>query len=164
MPDDFTARLGNVAYIPSTRLVAEDRMTTAHHNYVALGYPNSRNKKLDYLNKRVLPVAWKYSSMVKPNAELAGTLGISGQDHLFLDFDRPHSKDADGHVVNSVRVRGASGGALIDMGVIARADNIERGAKCDGRLAGILIEQPPSHKAIVALKIAFVFRRIGVQI
>src|SRR5216683_6517479 len=30
MPDDFTARLGNVAYIPSTQLVAEDRMITAH--------------------------------------------------------------------------------------------------------------------------------------
>ena len=163
MPDDFTARLGNVAYIPSTQLVAEDRMITAHHNYVALGYPNSRNKKLDYPNKGVLPVAWKYSSMAKPNAELAGTLGISGQDHLFLDFDRQHSKDADGHVVNSVRVRGAGGGALIDMGVIARADNLERGTKCDSRLAGILIEQPPSHKAIVALKIALVFRRIGVQ-
>ncbi|MGH7934896.1 MAG: hypothetical protein ACREQN_17280 [Candidatus Binataceae bacterium] len=164
MPDEFTARLGNVGYVPSEQLAVEDRLIATHHNYVALGYPNSRNRKLDYLNKRVLPVAWKYSSTVKPNTALAGTLGISGQDHLFLGFDSQHSKDSDGHVVNSVRVRGASGGALIDMGVIGSPHNLKPGAKCDGRLVGILIEQPPSHKAIVAVKIALILRRIGIQI
>lgn len=78
MPDGFISRLGNVGYVPGTQLVANDRTITVRHNYVALGYPNSKNKRIDYVNKRVLPVAWKYSSMVKTDAALARTLGISG--------------------------------------------------------------------------------------
>lgn len=66
--------------------------------------------------------------------------------------------------MNSVRVRGASGGALVDMGIIARPEDLRPGARSAGRLAGILIEQRPAQKKIVAVKIGFVFRAIGVQI
>jgi hypothetical protein len=108
-------------------------------------------------------VSWKYSASVKPNDQLARKLGISGQDHFFLDFDSKHSRDADGKIVNSISPVGASGGPLIDMGCIANPENLAPDRQLAGRLAGILIEHKDSDKAIVAVKIGLVLSRLGIK-
>jgi hypothetical protein len=162
LPQDVVTALGDVRYFEQAE-IADNRILPAGRNYLALGYPNSKNKKLNIWNKTVELVAWKYSALVKPNQQLAQKLGISGRDHLFLDFDSRHSKDAAGKIINSVKPRGASGGPLIDMGFIAKPENLAPDRQLTGHLAGILIENQDRDKAIVAVKIGLVLSRVGIE-
>jgi len=160
MPPDVINALGDVKYFEDSE-IGDGRTSPDGRNYLALGYPNSKNKKLDNPNKRVVPKLWKYSASAKPNDQLASRLGIFGHDHFFLDFDSEHSRDPGGEIVNSINPRGASGGPLIDMGRIANPENLAPDRQLRGRLAGILIEHQDRDKAIVAVKIGLVLGRVG---
>jgi len=160
IPLKMISELGDVQYIKETWL-ADDRTIAAGRSYLALGYPCSKNRKLDARAHSVKPTTWKYTSIVKKDHELAEVLGVSGNEHFFLTYDRKHSKDAEGRIVNPVDAHGLSGGPLIDMGHVAA--NLDPQKKREGRLAGLLIECRPIHKAIVSVKVGLVLRTVGVR-
>lgn len=159
LPKEFLAKLGKVEFIYEKDL-AVNRANTNGRLYLALGYPNSKNKKVDNRKKSVTPKYLKYSSIVKPNTALCQKLGISGNEHLFLDFDSKHSKNSDGLIVNSIEPRGISGGVLIDMGSISKPGQLVAGNPCKGKLAGMLIENHKDHKAMLAVKIGVVINHM----
>jgi hypothetical protein len=160
---EFAATLRNVGYIRKEQL-ADDRTVPLHRNYLALGYPCSKNRKVDVIRKSVRPTTWKYSAFMKEDPELAKIMGVPGEDHFFLNYDAKRSRNAEGEIVNSVDAHGLSGGPLIDMGYIGKPGNLRREEKCYGRLAGLLIEVRAAQKAIVAVKIGRILREVGVEI
>jgi hypothetical protein len=163
VPEDFVNALGNVKYIRATELV-DDRTVPAGRNYLAMGYPCSKNKKSVYVAKKtIVPTTWKYSSTVKNDPKLAKELGVSGADHFFLEYNRKHSRNANGEIVNSIAAQGLSSGPLMDLGYVGASENLQAGKKCEARLAGILIECPDDYEAIVAVKIGLVLRRVGIS-
>jgi hypothetical protein len=127
--------------------------------FLALGYPNSKNKNVNVPNKSVKPKFQKYSSIVKPNNDLCQKLGVSGNEHLFFEFDSKHSRNSDGAIGNSIEPRGMSGGAIIDMGRIGLKQLVP-GTPCQGKLAGMLIENHKDHKTILVIKIGVIIKKI----
>jgi hypothetical protein len=155
---EFLAKLKNVKFIYEKDL-AINLENTDSRLFLALGYPNSKNKKVNLLQKSVTPRFMKYSSTVKPNTDLCKKLGISENQHFFLNFNSKHSKNSDGLIVNSIAPKGISGGALIDMGSFG-PKQFEPGIQCKGKLAGMLIENHKEHKAISAIKIGVIINQI----
>ncbi len=144
--------LGAVKYISEDELSSNTSDTTGHV-YLVLGYPNTKNRKVKATGKCVLPQLWKYSSTHKPNPSLEAKLKIPSDSHYFLGFDKKHSKDASGTIVNSIDPTGISGGALIDLGNLANPKNLATSTQCKGRLAGLAIEFHATHRAIVATRL-----------
>jgi hypothetical protein len=83
--------------------------------------------------------------------KFAKKLGISGDDHLFVKYEKL-SKLESGEIVTSFHPQGMSGGALIDLGNIAKL--IVRGdpSNSNFRVAGILIEYHKSEERLVFVK------------
>lgn len=151
--------LGSVKYITEHE-ISPATSGSDGHVYLALGYPNTRNKRIDSSGKSVRAELWMYSSTAKTNDSLARKLGMTGADHLFIGFDKKHSKDSSGRIINSIKPKGASGGALFDLGYLAHPDNLTKTPECKGLLAGMLIEYHPDHGSIVATRIGAILNKI----
>ena len=165
LPSDVVEALGNVQYIREAQ-IADSEEEIHDRNFLALGYPYSKNKKVDVSRRSITPTRFPFSSLVHEKPELAKELGVSGRDHLFLDYSPKHSKNDKGQIVNSVAVTGMSGGPLIDMGIVAqyvakRVVHPEREPHYEGRLAGLLIECRDKHGAIVAVRISLILKAAG---
>ncbi|OAI10146.1 hypothetical protein A1507_21935 [Methylomonas koyamae] len=152
-------KIGDASYI-SDENIAKKQEKTEGKLYLALGYPNSKNKKINNIAKSVKPQLFRYSSTIKQSQELCNKLGISGDDHLFLQHNSKHSKDSDGITVNSIEPRGISGGALIDMGNISKPEQYTEHVQCTGKLAGLLIENNKEYRLMSAVKINFIIQHI----
>lgn len=144
---------------------SENELVTTYLNpkgrcYLALGYPHSRNKKINLSKKSVKPYYLKYTSIIVSNEQLCKKLKITGNDHYFLSFDPKKSKDSSGNIVNSVAPRGISGGALIDLGDFSKPYNLLDTAPCTAKLTGMMIENHPDQKAMVAVSIRIIIDQI----
>ena len=128
---------------------------------MVLGYPNSKNKKIDHVNRVVHSELWKYAGLAAPDQALQAKLGVSGKDHLFIKFNRKYSRAADGTRVNSISTRGISGGAVFDSGKLADPHNLQPDAYMPKRLAAIVIEYHPNYERIVAVKIRLIRQALG---
>ena len=137
---------------------------TRGHVYAALGYPNSKNKRIDHTKQHINTVIWPYAATALSGLSattLARSLKIGGEDHVFVKFDGKHSRDAQtGKIVNSVKPTGISGGALIDLGNIADLDRFTEPGT-GGRLVGLLIEHRAKYKAMVATRMTTIIQAIG---
>lgn len=151
--------LGNVKYIPEYEQASSMGDPTGHI-YLALGYPNSKNRKIKVAEKYVRPQLWKYSSTQKPNQALALKLGIHVDSHYFLGFNKKHSKDVCGNLVDSISPRGISGGALIDLGNLAHPANLN-GSTPQGLLTGLLIENHANYSTIVATSLEIILQGLS---
>jgi hypothetical protein len=154
------SELGDVGYVADCDLLLHDAPTSGYL-YVVLGYPNSKNKKIDHASKVARSELWKYAGLAGPVQDLQTKLKVSGKDHLFIGFDRKHSRAEDGTVVNSISPRGISGGAVFDAGNLADPDNLRPGVHMRRRLAAIVIEYHPEHNRIVATRVRVILGAIA---
>jgi len=157
--DEFIKKIGDVSFVEETQLIS-DNGSTEGKLYLALGYPNSQNKKINTHKASLTPKYIKYSSTIKPNDALCQKLGVSGEEHLFLGYDSTYSKDNNGHKVNSFAPKGISGGALVDMGKISDPKSYIPQTPCNGKIAGMLVENHKEFKAMSAVKINVVLDQI----
>lgn len=161
LTDDVAATLGNAQYITEESICA-NRAKIDGRVYLALGYPVSKNKRLNMAQSSIPPAPYSYTTNAKEDDVLAATLGVTGNDHFFLAREK-RSRDAQGQIVDSVKPVGLSGGALIDLGQLGRPENLSPLSPCTGYLAGILIENRSQRKALVAVKIQLILEHISVQ-
>ncbi|MGA2491468.1 MAG: hypothetical protein ABSF67_00805 [Roseiarcus sp.] len=94
--------------VATSAVVEEGRL------YTALGYPNSKNSKHNPLTRSVHPTLLPYSNVHKVDKAVAASLPCGGQRHIFLPYGK--RSRSNGQIVNSVQLRGMSGGAVIDSG------------------------------------------------
>ena len=151
------SELGAVKYIRQNELSSNKDDNTGRV-FLLLGYPNTKNRVIGTKENSVRPQLWKYWSTHKLSPSLAAKLGISGDDHYFIDFSKKHSSDALGAVVNSISPRGVSVGALVDLGNIASLSKITESAHCQGNLAGLAIEFHANYCTIVATHIQVILQ------
>lgn len=131
---------------------------TYGRHYVAFGYPTSKNKKINLKSNTVQPKFMKYSSIVKKNELLCNELRISGDDHLFLDYNSKHSMNSDGDKINSISPIGISGGALIDMGNNKQILEGKTANACE--LVAMLIENHKKYNLMSSVKLDFIINVI----
>jgi len=155
----FINKIWDVNFADETQLLFNNDDTEGKL-YLALGFPNSKNKKINTQETSLTPKYMKYSSTVKQNDALCQKLRISGADHLFLDYDSKYSKDDNGQIVNSYAPRGISGGALVDMGKTSDPKSYIPQTPCTGKIAGMLVENHKDFKAMSAVKINVIVEQI----
>ena len=122
---------------------------------MALGYPNSRNKKLDHAKRQARSRRATYAASALRDDKFAESLGITGADHLFVKYEK-RSQDASGAIVKSFSPVGMSGGALIDLGKVSSPSNLSSSIGLEFRLAALLIEIHLTRNRMVAVKIGTV--------
>lgn len=160
IPQDSADKLGEVAFLNSSR-VSHNQLSTANRFYLAMGYPLARNKgNITYSTQSIKTSLSKYTSEVGENAALAKKLGVTGNEHFFLKFEK-YSSTAEGKKVSSFKPRGMSGGALVDLGNFANVDKYSSDSKPTGYLCGLLIEHHREHQAMIAVRIEHVIGAIS---
>jgi hypothetical protein len=156
LPPELAARLGGAKFVTESELSYAD-VTTKGRAFTCLGFPNSKNTKLDR-NQRI--VTSQMASLTCPPALPKGLLrelGVSGNQHLFLKRKK-RSKDLVGNTVASFALPGMSGGAVIDLGNVADPANLA--GTCNPHLAGLFIEFHSKYEAIVATRLQFILNEI----
>src|SRR5664280_2661426 len=155
LPTDTVEALGPVKYIEEHE-IAEGSIDPIGRGYMAFGFPNTRNDpKINHDNRTLSSEALSYAATVTRNEALAKTLGISGEEHFFISYKK-RSRLPDGSIVNSIKPKGMSGGALIDIGRIDVASLEAQQQRF--ALAGLLIEhQNEKGPVVVAVRIPVIF-------
>ncbi|MBS8239747.1 MAG: trypsin-like serine protease [Marinobacter sp.] len=153
--EDFEASLGHLDYIDEKECLTHSQREPQKF-CLALGYPNSKNKKFDRNAKTVKEVPFIYSSFLKHEADLFSAVGASATSHLLLDFCGKYSKDEEGNKVNSWSPIGVSGGGLFSIKGLDFA-SIRADSWCQGKLIGIFIEFHRAQKVLVAVKLSTIY-------
>ena len=131
--------------------ISKNRIDPARRVYLAVGYPNSKNK-VKWQDRSIVPHRATYYSNFKEHKELFENLGISSESHLSIAYNRK-ALDADYNIVNAIHPRGISGGPFFDLGRIVSRDDLHRETPLDPLLSGLVIEYHKDHKAMLAVKI-----------
>jgi len=139
---------------------AKNITLTEGRAYVAMGFPNSQNKKIDSVKKSITPRFAKYTSTAKSKPELFKRLNLTGNDHIAIDHNKKYSRNPDGSITNSIRPRGMSGGALIDLGRLVTPEELKKSNVDPGFLAGILVEKHDEFNAMLSVKIDLILDAI----
>jgi hypothetical protein len=145
------ATLGAVEFLKVPEILAESAPTRTKL-FTAIGYARSRNKdKINHSRKTIETRISMYSAHVEDMPELAANLGITGAEHLFLQWE-PLSF-AGTTRMNTFGARGFSGGALLDLGEFTSDKSYERDPKGNAKLSGMIIEYYEPYRALVSVKI-----------
>jgi Trypsin-like peptidase domain len=141
--------LGEVRYLSEGEFGAPE-IDVSGHSLMALGFPVSKNKKIDHIKQKIRPKRSSYGAKALTDDEFARKIGVSGADHLFVKYER-RSRDASGAVVDSFSPKGMSGGALIDLGAIGSLSALQQG-ETPFHVVGIIIEYYKFEKRLVSIK------------
>ena len=123
--------------------------------YTCLGYPNSKNKPNPYKGTTVTPRLGMYTSVGRPSTTLSAI--ATDHDHILVDYNAKFSRDENGDRVQSIALRGFSGGAIIDLGSIS-LESIATPPQ--PKLAAILIEAHANEKVILGTKLATILKAV----
>lgn len=147
------SEIGNVRFLLPNEIDPND-IAKRGHVYLALGYPNSKNKKLDRYKKKVKLKPFIFSS-TSVNSSVYTALGISDHSHLLIDFKKNKIKNDMGKRMISPDPFGISGGGLWRLHEFTQINSIvskERNEK----LVGILIEWHRTKGIIMAIRVSCV--------
>jgi hypothetical protein len=147
---------GLVGALGPVRYLLEHELQTqpaAGRAYMAFGFPNSQNKRIDHLRRKVVAERFSYGGPLFVGQPANGKLSGSVEKHLLRIKYEKQSRSIEGHVVNSIDPVGISGGGFFDLGRILAVTS----APVDPpKLAGILIERRRKERALVAVAISTV--------
>jgi hypothetical protein len=119
--------------------------------FTAIGFPNSRNKG-PWIDGRIGGKRYQYTAGVRLDADIAGELGVSGKNHLFIDHQNLLFDEV-GHRALPIGPVGLSGGAVVESRVLG-------GQTMTPRLGAIIVERRKAHRVLVATKIASIIEGI----
>ena len=129
--------------------------------FTIAGYPNSKNTKVDHAQKKVIGSLFCYSNSAITNRTLMEKLDISAQSHIILQFDQKRSKNQYGKQVNSVRLKGISGGPAFNLGRLTNPMVLAGQHFPKPCLAGMVIEYHARHKAVIVTRLNIIRGVVG---
>lgn len=151
--DELALALGNAYYIPENEWELQE-LHEKDRCCLALGFPNSKNKKIDPAKNLVKLEPFVYTSIIKSDPKLFEEINFSSSDHYLLDFCNKHSKDSSGKTTNSICPKGVSGGGLFLIENMSNPESYRPEAECSGKFLGILIEQRKNQKVLAFTRIS----------
>jgi hypothetical protein len=155
LPSKLASDLHDATFIEEGD-IASNLIDPHGRGFMALGYPNSRNKKIDHTSRHIRPRVHSYGATVVHDEKFLNKLGLSGEDHILIKYER-QSRDPGGEIVNSIKPVGMSGGALLDLGNLATPRSIAGLAPLRFSLSGLLIEFHQPENRIVAVRSQTIF-------
>lgn len=127
--------------------------SAAGQMYTSIGYPNSKNKKIDHAHRHIKAKRFLHTGITKFDNESAQATDTSLTDHILISHNSKYSKDDSGRRVSSVALNGMSGGAVINIGNLADSEFLPGCKKPVPLLAGLFIEYHKKPGIIVATKL-----------
>lgn len=159
IPELAAQRLGTVEFLDLSRVSDNTQLIQSTH-YLALGCLVSRNKdSINHKRKSISALVSGYTGSLVAAPQLATELGISGEHHMFLHFQR-RSRRADGELENTFGPTGFSGGALIALGTFTPSAPGKAQEPPAALLSGMLIEHYEEHEILLAVKIGVIMHGI----
>ena len=158
---NIVSKFGDIRFITPNQTNPNDFIKRGRV-YLALGYPNTKNRKFDNNLKKTTSNPLIYSSVITDNQNLYYELGVQQYTHALLKFDKKRVKDESGQIVISPNPTGASGGGLFYIGDFADPDTYAPGP-VEGKLVGILIEWHSSKKVIMAVRVSTIIETIRLK-
>jgi hypothetical protein len=152
-------KLGEVIFLNESSFLSTVS-TDKGRLYLALGFPNSKNKKVNNSENKVSQNPFVYSSTLNSDRKAFNEVGANESQHYLLDFCSKHSKDENNKKVNSIAPKGASGGGLFFIEGMVNPKSYRPNSECSGKLAGILIENHKKQKVIIATKLSVVINAL----
>jgi hypothetical protein len=114
MPGKAVKPLGNVWFVDPFR-ISHNRAPVERRYYMAMGFAQSRNRKsIDNGRRGISNLISRYSGGVIEIPALAAELGVSGADHMFLNFEK-RAQAEDDTTIDAFTPTGLSGGPLLDL-------------------------------------------------
>ena len=129
--------------------------------HLAMGYPRSKNKKIDKKRKKVTTNPLVYSSSLVIDNEILEFVGGSEKFNLLLDYNNKEYKNEKFEIENSISPVGASGGGLFFIEGMKNLENFKPNVDCNAKLVAILIEVHEEKNIILATKLSVIFDAIS---
>jgi hypothetical protein len=131
--------------LSTARFIAENEMLAPGQEQsgpaaMAFGFPHSKNRWADHAHRRVRTKRYCYGATLIRDEKFANKLGVSGDDHFFMKYEKK-SRDPLGTIVSAVSPVGMSGGGLFDLGNLVSGKHF--------KLVGVIIEVYKSDSRMV---------------
>lgn len=159
LSDEFIEKLGDVYFITEDEFLLSD-LGEKERLGLALGYPNSKNKKHDNINNKITPSPFVYSSTLRTDRDVFIRCGFNIDTHFLLDFCHKKSKDENNTLTNSVAPKGISGGGLFLIEGMSDPESYKLGTPCSGKLIGMQIEINKIEKVLISVKLSVIINAL----
>jgi hypothetical protein len=162
LPTEVQEKLGNVHYIPEADWNTGD-LPIKDRCCMCLGFPNSKNKRVNHQEKTVEHTPFIYTSNLKRDVDLFQKTGGAESSHYLLDYCGKHSKSETNDTVNSIHPRGVSGGGLFLIEEMWNPNSYKPGTPCTSKLLGVLIEFHKEQKVLMFTKMSLVQEALSMR-
>jgi hypothetical protein len=149
LSEEFVEKLGQVSWIQADDLDSND--TAADPKlYITLGFPNSKNKRVNNPNKKVSSELRSYVGRIRTDLDYSH-LPFRDESHVMIWFDRHSVVNEVGQRANPVDPRGMSGGGAFSFDP---RQTLLPPEKRRVKLVGILIEHMEENNLIIASRVS----------
>jgi len=140
LPTEVQEKLGNVHYIPEADWNTGD-LPIKDRCCMCLGFPNSKNKRVNHQEKTVEHTPFIYTSNLKRDVDLFQKTGGA----------------------ESIHPRGVSGGGLFLIEEMWNPNSYKPGTPCTSKLLGVLIEFHKEQKVLMFTKMSLVQEALSMR-
>jgi hypothetical protein len=151
--------IGNVRFLHSDELDPNDFATEAHL-YLILGYPATKNERIDYENHKTLLKPYIYSAN-SPELIVYKRLDVLEESHILINFDRKRITNKSHEILTAPKPHGLSGGGI--WRIRDYSDVASLSGPSPKKLVGIVIEGHPMQKVIMGVRISCIIEAIKHQ-
>ncbi len=155
LPPHLVQRLDRGFFVEECE-ISQSVATPVGKAYTCLGFPNSKNKTSRRPTRNLQPVLGTYTGIGLAHQRLPSV--ASAEDHILVDCNWKYSRDENGRRVNTIPIRGFSGGAIVDVGRPSDPGTLDK--DCRPLLAGMIIEAHEEERAILGVRIATILARV----
>jgi len=155
-PDILDKLAEGVQFVDETQFTQHSE--TVGRLYTVVGFPLSKNKRMDRPERRVHATRYSFSNI---GLAYDASLGLpnGGADHILLGYGK-FSVNEEGRRTHSVAPRGMSGGGVIDSGHLGDPA-VQAGRLVPvPSLAGIMIERRKEPHILVCTRIGTILTRV----
>jgi hypothetical protein len=151
---ETVGQIGDVPYISDNDI---DRIPniSADNAYTAIGYPNSKNKKI--LGTRDITSKKKtHTAPSVMDVDVYQKLRLNPEHHILIVYDEKYTANAHWTKIKAVSPKGFSGGGLFDLGPIKNVEVLAQPVRNQLRLVGMIIEMDKTNKVLVATRLGVI--------
>lgn len=159
LPSNIIAKLDDVTYISASDICFEENEPEGSI-FTFVGYPNSKNKKIDRVQKKAIGSLFQYWNTRAIDKSFMRKIGVSDKTHILSKFNSKHSREIDGRRVNSIMLNGMSGGAVFGLGKLSDLSILSGKQTPEPRLVGLIVEYHRQEGLVLATRISTILRAL----
>ena len=159
LPSDTIATLDGVSYISASDIcIEESEPDGTVFTFVWLS--KLKNRKVDRVQKKAIGSLFKYWNTGIVDSSFMTEIGISEKSHILTKFNQKHSRDPNGRRVNSIKLKGMSGGPVFNLGKLSDVSVLSGEQNPKPCLVGLIVEYYGQQGLVLATRISAILRAL----